>query len=130
MKTLFFTFCFLTLWSIEFAYSQMSFTITGKQGSTASVTLTAPVAALMQAVVDDVNTKNGCNMIAKTCPRGGAFQTVMSYLTDRVNEAFDASARQVREKQKASACEIWKTLTTAKKDAITTDLGGNPPCAE
>lgn len=125
MKTILLVFCFVLL-LVGISYSQTSFEITGKLGSTAQVTLTAPVAAVVQAIVDSANKTNGCDMIAKTCPRGGAFQTIQSYIQDRVNEIFASYEKQVLQAQKVSACETWKTLSTADKDAIKQKLRGAP----
>lgn len=125
MKTLFLTFGFVLLLT-GIGYSQTSFTITGKLGSTAEVTLTAPVAAVMRAVVDDANRRNDCDMVAKTCPRGGAFHTVQSYLTDRVNEVFSSYEKQVLEAGRILACKTWKTLSAVDQDTIKQKLGGAP----
>lgn len=125
MRTIRFSFGFVLL-LMGIGYSQTSFEIKGKLGSTAQVTLTAPVAAVVQALVDDANRKNGCDMVAKTCPRGGAFQTVPSYIQDRVNEIFASYEKQVLQMQNISACERWKTLSVVDQDAIKQKLGGAP----
>lgn len=125
MKTTFFTLCLVLLLS-GVGYPQVSFTITGRLGSTAQVTLTAPVAAVVQAIVDDTNKRNGCDMVAKTCPRGGAFQTIQSYVTDRANEIFSTYEKQIGELQKTVACNTWKGLSDVDRDAIKQKLGGAP----
>lgn len=125
MKKVFLAFCFVLL-SVGMANAQVSFTITGRLGSTAQVTLTAPVVTVVQAVVDAANKHNGCDMIAKTCPRGGAFQTIASYLTDRIDEVFRSYESQVLEGQKVAACGTWKTLSMIDRQPIIDKLGGDP----
>lgn len=106
--------------------AQMTFTVTGKAGSTAQVTLTAPVVAVVQVLVDQINKNRKCDLIAKTCPGEMAFHTVVSFVEDRVNEAFASYAKDVAERQKTSACKAWKELSVADQDAIKAKLGGAP----